>query len=107
MDPLELVVRNARVATAADLFEADIGITGGRVVALARRLPAAPSEIKDRQNNPPICVVGGVTVWSRKRGRCRVRCRCERRRFAVEMTRFGAAGNDGSVSGRGWAAGRR
>ncbi len=45
MDPLELVVRNARAATAADLFEADIGIAGGRVVALARRLPAAPSEI--------------------------------------------------------------
>ena len=65
------------------------------------------AERKNRQNNPPICVVGGVTVWSRKRGRCRVRCRCERRRFAVEVTRFGAAGNDGSVSGRGWAAGRR
>ena len=45
MGPLELVVRNARVATAADLFEADIGIAGGRVVALAHRLPAAPSEI--------------------------------------------------------------
>ena len=45
MGPLELVVRNARVATAADLFEADIGIAGGRVVALAHRLPAAPGEI--------------------------------------------------------------
>ena len=63
--------------------------------------------VKDRQNNPPICVVGGVTVWSRKRGRCRVRCRCERRRFAVEVTRFGAAGNDGSVSDRGWPEGSR
>ena len=62
---------------------------------------------KDRQNNPPICVVGGVTVWSRMRGRCRVRCRCERRRFAVEVTRFCTAGNDGSVSGRGWAAGQQ
>ena len=62
---------------------------------------------KDRQNNPPICVVGGVAVWSRKRGRCRVRCRCERRRFAVEVTRYCAAGNDGSVSGRGWAGGQQ
>ena len=62
---------------------------------------------KDRQNNPPICVVGGVAVRSRKCGGCRVRCRCERRRFAVEVTRFGAAGNDGSVSGRGWAGGQQ
>ena len=44
-------------------------------------------------------------MWSRKRGRWRVRCRCEGRRFAVEVTRFCAAGNDGSVSGRG--VGRR
>ena len=46
-------------------------------------------------------------MWSRKCGRCRIRCRCERRRFAVEATRFGAAGNDGSVSGRGWAGGQQ
>ena len=44
-------------------------------------------------------------MWSRKCGRWRVRCRCERRRFAVEVTRYCAAGNDGSVSGRG--VGRR
>ena len=67
------------------------------------RAPTSESSLKDRQNNPPICVVGGVAVWSRKCGRCQVRCRCKRRRFAVEVRRFGAAGNDGSVSGRGWA----
>jgi dihydropyrimidinase len=45
MIPLDLVVRNARVATAADTFDADIGIAGGRIVALAQGLPAAPREI--------------------------------------------------------------
>jgi dihydropyrimidinase len=45
MQALDLVVRNARVATAADLFEADIGVAGGRVVALAQALPRARREI--------------------------------------------------------------
>jgi dihydropyrimidinase len=45
MTPLDLVVRRARVATAADTFDADIGIAGGRIVALAQGLPAAPREI--------------------------------------------------------------
>jgi dihydropyrimidinase len=42
---LDLVVRNARIATAADLFDADIGIAGGTVVALGRGLPKAAQEI--------------------------------------------------------------
>jgi dihydropyrimidinase len=37
---LDLVVRNARVATAADVFECDIGIAQGRIAALARGLTA-------------------------------------------------------------------
>ncbi len=41
----ELVVRNAEIATAADRFRADIGIDGGRIVALAQRLGAATREI--------------------------------------------------------------
>jgi dihydropyrimidinase len=45
MTPLDLVVRHARVATAADVFDSDIGIAGGRIVALAQGLPAAPREI--------------------------------------------------------------
>src|SRR5919106_1741674 len=45
MDKLDLVVRNARVVTAADLYEADIGVAGGRIVALARGLPKAAQEI--------------------------------------------------------------
>jgi dihydropyrimidinase len=45
MDKLDLVVRNARVATAADLYEADIGVAGGRIVALARGLPKGTEEI--------------------------------------------------------------
>jgi len=35
---LDLVVRNARVATAADVFECDIGVAEGRIAALARGL---------------------------------------------------------------------
>lgn len=45
MAPFDLVIRNARVATAADQFDADIGITGGRIMALAQHLPAALREI--------------------------------------------------------------
>lgn len=45
MAPFDLVIRNARIATAADQFDADIGITGGRIMALAQHLPAAPREI--------------------------------------------------------------
>lgn len=43
--PLELVVRNARVATASDTFPADIGIAGGRVVQLGSGLGPAAREI--------------------------------------------------------------
>lgn len=43
--PIDLVVRNARVATASDVFDADIGIAGGRIVALAQSLPQAEREI--------------------------------------------------------------
>jgi dihydropyrimidinase len=35
----DLVVRNARVATASDTFDADIGIVGGRIVQLGLGLP--------------------------------------------------------------------
>lgn len=45
MDKLDLVIRNARLATAADLFEADIGVSGGTVVVLAQGLPKAGREI--------------------------------------------------------------
>jgi dihydropyrimidinase len=45
MEALDLVVRRARVATAADFFEADIGIAGGKVSALGRSLPNAAREI--------------------------------------------------------------
>ncbi|MDQ6639790.1 MAG: dihydropyrimidinase, partial [Pseudomonadota bacterium] len=42
---LDLVVRNARVATASDTFDSDIGIRDGRIVQLGLGLPAAPREI--------------------------------------------------------------
>ena len=41
----DLVLRSARVATASDSFECDIGITGGQIVALGRGLAAGRSEI--------------------------------------------------------------
>ena len=44
-DRLDLVVRNARVATSGDQFDCDLGIAGGRVVAMAARLPAGAREI--------------------------------------------------------------
>jgi dihydropyrimidinase len=41
----DLVVRNARVATASDTFDADIGIRDGRIVQLGLGLPAGRREI--------------------------------------------------------------
>ena len=45
MTAFDLVVRRARVATAADTFDADIGIAGGRVVQLGVGLPPGRREI--------------------------------------------------------------
>ena len=41
----DLVIRNARVATASDTFEADIGIVGGRIAQLGQALGAGAREI--------------------------------------------------------------
>lgn len=40
----DLVVRNARVATASDIFESDIGIRDGKIVQLGAGLPAGARE---------------------------------------------------------------
>ncbi len=45
MTEFDLVVRNARVATAADVFACDIGVKDGRIAALARGLPAGAQDI--------------------------------------------------------------
>ena len=42
---LDLVIRHARVATAADTFDADIGISGGRIVLLGDSLPVGHREL--------------------------------------------------------------
>lgn len=44
-EPLDLVIRRARVATASDTFLADIGIRGGRIALLGEDLPAGRREI--------------------------------------------------------------
>lgn len=44
-EPLDLAIRNGTVATASDIFQADIGIRDGRIVALASDLPSARQEI--------------------------------------------------------------
>jgi dihydropyrimidinase len=44
-DALDLVIRNARVATASDTFACDIGIRGGRIALLGEGLPAGEREI--------------------------------------------------------------
>ncbi|MEJ5989400.1 dihydropyrimidinase [Ramlibacter sp. PS3R-8] len=44
-DALDLVVRNARVATASDTFDCDIGIRDGRVALLGAGLPPGQREI--------------------------------------------------------------
>ena len=45
MPELDLVVRNGTVVTAADTFRADVGVRGGRIVALAEGLARAAQEI--------------------------------------------------------------
>jgi dihydropyrimidinase len=45
MTNFDLVVRNARVATAADVFECDVGVKDGRIAALARDLPRGGVDI--------------------------------------------------------------
>jgi len=45
MADFDLVVRNAHVATAADVFDCDIGVNGGTIAALARGLPKGKREI--------------------------------------------------------------
>lgn len=42
---LDLVVRQARVATASDVFDTDIGVADGRIVLLGTALPTAQREI--------------------------------------------------------------
>ncbi len=45
MNDLDLVIRNAVAVTAGDIQRCDIGIAGGRIVALGTRLPGARQEI--------------------------------------------------------------
>jgi dihydropyrimidinase len=45
MSDFDLVIRNAHCATAADIFDADIGIRDGRIVALGQGLAAGREEI--------------------------------------------------------------
>lgn len=44
-DLLDLVIKNARVATAADTFSADIGVKGGKIVAVGSYLPTSHKTI--------------------------------------------------------------
>ena len=43
--PFDLVIRNARVATASDTFDCDIGIRGGRIAQLGAGLEGGTREI--------------------------------------------------------------
>ena len=45
MADFDTVIRNAVVATAADVFRSDIGIAGGVITALGRNLEPARREI--------------------------------------------------------------
>lgn len=45
MTEFDLVIRGGTVATASDTFRSDVGITGGKIVALASSLPGAKQTI--------------------------------------------------------------
>ena len=53
----DLVIRNGRVATASDVFEADVAVTGEVIVAVGRSLPAGKREIDARGK---LVLPGGV-----------------------------------------------
>ena len=57
MSDYDLVVRNGTVATASDVFAADIGIVAGRIVTIGAKLTAGRREI-DAQGR--IVTPGGV-----------------------------------------------
>ncbi len=48
MSEFDLVIRGGTAATAVDVFRTDIGVRGGRIVALAADLPPGASEIDAR-----------------------------------------------------------
>src|SRR5579859_3611242 len=45
MDEFDLVIRGGTLATASDVFAADLGIRDGRITAIADRLPKGRQEI--------------------------------------------------------------
>jgi dihydropyrimidinase len=53
----DIVIRNGRVATASDVFEADVAIAGETVAAIGRGLPAGRREIDARGK---LVLPGGV-----------------------------------------------
>ena len=53
----DLVIRNGRVATASDVFEADVAVSGEVIVAVGRGLPAGKREIDARGK---LVLPGGV-----------------------------------------------
>ena len=57
MSSLDLAIRNAHVVTAAESMHCDIGVAGGRIVALGERLPGAAREIDARGR---LVLPGGV-----------------------------------------------
>jgi len=57
MDDFDLVIRGGTVATAADVFAADVGVNGDRIVALGAALPSGRREIDARGK---LVLPGGV-----------------------------------------------
>jgi dihydropyrimidinase len=57
MQDLDLVIRNGTVVTAVDSFACDVGVRGGRIVALAEDLPRGAEEIDARGR---LVLPGGV-----------------------------------------------
>ena len=60
MKPFDLVIRNAHVATAADVFECDIGVTDGLIACLARDLPSGAAATREIDAAGRWVLPGGV-----------------------------------------------
>jgi dihydropyrimidinase len=58
MAAFDLIVRNADIATVGDRYRADIGVRGGRIVAIAEALPGDASQTIDGRG--ALVTPGGV-----------------------------------------------
>lgn len=67
MAEFDLVVRRARCATAADVFDADIGIRDGVIVALGNALAAGKEKLMQQGAGYCLAALMVTAIWISRR----------------------------------------